>query len=286
MRPWRLSSHAVQGSRTSSCLKADHGSQAELRKNRITSFCTDEHAWILPLAEYLRGRVQSVYDGLGGDVLSAGLFLNEARLARFASGQIEELAVDFLRGSEARTAELVAPDWAGRLGHDRAVARLTGELARHAGAPNPIGSFFFWNRTRREISLQSYGIMNQSVEVLAPYLDHDLFDFLSSLPAAMLLDRKFHGDTIRRGFPEYNDVRYEDRSVRSWWAPFHFRRCALEVAGMARQSRRGRPGVELVNRSTILNRTLAGAAFGNRPGFDWRMISFAVYLMQLSEEVG
>ena len=127
--------------------------------------------------------------------------------------------------------------------------------------------------------------MNQNVEVLAPYLDHDLFDFLASLPAAMLLDREFHSDAIRRGYPEYEDVRYEDRSVRSFWSPFHFRRYAMEVAGLARRNAVAPPVVQLADTTTILNRAVQGVALGSRPRMDWRMLGFATYLMQLSAEM-
>ena len=259
--------------------------EAEIRKNVVTNFCADEHAWMLPLGEYLGGRARYAYDGIGGDVLSAGLFLTDRRLQQFGSGQFDELAGDLLRGAEARTWELVAPDWADRLGHDRAVARLARELALHAGAPNPIGSFFFWNRTRREIGLASYRILSQHVEVLSPYLDHELFDFLTSLPASLMLDREFHSDTIRRAYPAYDDVRYEDRSVRSWWSPFHFRRSAMEVAALARQSTTARAEVQLANTATILNRAVRGMALGSSAGLDWRMLGFATYLLQLSREI-
>jgi hypothetical protein len=48
--------------------------EAELQKNLATSFCADEHGWLMPLAEYLNGRSLSIYDGVAGDVPSASLF--------------------------------------------------------------------------------------------------------------------------------------------------------------------------------------------------------------------
>ena len=62
---------------------------AEIEKNRRTGFCADEHAWMLPLAAYLRGRVRYAYDGIGGDVLSAGLFLTPERVALAEAGRLE-----------------------------------------------------------------------------------------------------------------------------------------------------------------------------------------------------
>jgi len=147
------------------------------------------------------------------------------------------------------------------------------------------GSFFFWNRTRREIALASYRILNGGTEVLSPYLDHDLFDFLASLPASLMLDRQFHSETIRRAYPEYADIPFEDRGARPKWSAFHFRQCAAEVATWAQRGREARPAVQLAHCAGILGRARAGIAFGSSSRFDWRMTVFAVYLMQLSREM-
>ena len=59
---------------------------AERRKNLLTSFCSDEHAWALALADFLTGRA-AAFDGLGGDVLSAGLFLTRRRQRLYERGR-------------------------------------------------------------------------------------------------------------------------------------------------------------------------------------------------------
>ena len=46
------------------------------------NLCSVEHAWILPLVDYVRGQFGVVYDGIGGDVLSAGLLLAGSRTPR------------------------------------------------------------------------------------------------------------------------------------------------------------------------------------------------------------
>ena len=110
-----------------------------------------------------------------------------------------------------------------------------------------------------------------------------MYDFLASLPASLMLDWKFHSDTIRRAYPEYADIRFENKAAKRWWSGWHFRRCAREVAEMARRSRNARPGVELAHSSEILSRAQRGIALGNTKGFDWRMTVYAVYLMQLGD---
>src|SRR5262249_32628722 len=154
------------------------------------SFCSDEHAWSMPLANYLKGKVHCFYDGIGGDVLSAGLFLNRERLTLFDSGRFYDLSPVLLKNfsswknvKQALLEALLTRDSCERLKLGVAVEHLTLELKRHVDQPNPVSSFFFWNRTRREIALSPYGLLAIAGTALSPYLDCDLFDFLSSLRA-------------------------------------------------------------------------------------------------------
>ncbi len=195
--------------------------RAELRKNQETHFCADEHTWFLPMGFYLGDKVRAVYDGLGGDVLSAGLFLNAQRLSLFEAGRFAQLA-EHLFGSEdisgnhreAVLMRLLRPEQYRRFGRDLAISHLTAELRRHANAANPFASFIFWNRTRREIALCPYGILSNVPIVFSPFLDHDLYDFLSSLPARMVLDHQFHTDTIRRAYPDYAQIPYGAKAAK------------------------------------------------------------------------
>jgi asparagine synthetase B (glutamine-hydrolysing) len=189
--------------------------EAELRKNLRTSFCTDEGTHFLALSDVLADRTSSVFDGMAGDVLSAGLFLSEARLALFRAGRLRELA-EHLLGDERRISSLLDEAGLRRFSRELAVERLVEELARHTAAPNPVGSFYFWNRTRREIALAPFALYDTRLRVLCPYLDHDVYDLLSSLPAEMLVDHTFHTDAIHRAFPGLADVPFEsyDRLYR------------------------------------------------------------------------
>src|SRR5207244_9022442 len=90
-----------------------------------------------------------------------------------------------------------------RLHREVALDRMTQELKRHSDAPNPVTSFFFWNRTRRKIATHSYRILARVGEVFSPYLDHDVFDLLSGLPPEVFLDHTFHTEAIHRAYPRY-----------------------------------------------------------------------------------
>jgi len=182
---------------------------AEQRKNVVTDFCSDEHAWMLALADHLSGKARWIYDGIGGDVLANGLFAKPESIELYEANRLEELA-ERLLGPEFWSRILTGSAYT-RLSRSVALGRLIRELYRHASAPNTISSFYFWNRTRREIGLAPCRILAKAVETYCPYLDHDLFDLLAGLPPRMFLDKAFHTEAISRAFPVYASIGYFDR---------------------------------------------------------------------------
>ena len=185
---------------------------AELRKNVETHFGTQEHAWFVGVADAMAARVSAFYDGIAGDVLSASLFQNSEWLRLYAEGRLPELA-ELLGESGGRT----SLDPVLRKDPERSPAEvehavretIVAELARYAGAANPLSMFFFWNRTRRAIALAPFGLFASVPTCLAPFVDHELYDFLASLPAELMVDRTFHTDTIAAAHPDFADVPYD-----------------------------------------------------------------------------
>ncbi|RJG27562.1 hypothetical protein D3872_00870 [Massilia cavernae] len=140
------------------------------------------------------------------------MFLNEARLKLFDAGSTRSIGHHLLGHEEAKLRQLLSPGLYRRTSLECALERLAPELACHLDSPNAIGSFHFWNRTRREIALVPYGLLGKVPTVFAPYLDHDLYDFLVGLPAEMLLDHTFHSDAIARAYPGYAHLPFEDKT--------------------------------------------------------------------------
>lgn len=250
--------------------------KAELRKNLRTSFCADENAWYLPMVEYLKGRASLLYDGIGGDVLSESRNLNAERAGLFDSGRFAELAQRLFVQKETSLARLLQVNQYHRFGRDLAVEHVIAELKKHVDAPNPVGSFYFWNRTRREIALAPYALLNQAAEVYSPFLDHELYDFLTSLPATMLLDRRFHTEAIRRAHPRFADIPFERGETPTVVRRTQFRRFSLELACYAlRQT----PS-PFVRTSLLIPRLILGVIDGRRAAG-----SLVPYLLQLGNVV-
>lgn len=181
----------------------------ELRKNELTSFCADEHAWLLPLREFLRdGSFTISYDGIGYDVLTSCMFQNDHRLDLYGKGKLNELAEDFL-GPEGNLPHMLKPSFYQRWNRILAVSHLKQELQKHSTRPNPISQFAFWNRTRREIALSPWSILNVSCPVVAPFLLGEIYDFLAALPASYLRDKKFRTDVLAAYYPEYAHLPFE-----------------------------------------------------------------------------
>ena len=191
--------------------------QAEQRKNLKTSFSSDEGTAFLALGDYLEtyrdGRPAIIFDGIAGDFLSDGRFLSEQRLALLEAGRIADLADDLLH-RPGHLPDLLRDDVAERLSREVAIARLQAELERHLDAPNPIQSYIFQNRCRREIATFAFTFYSPAVEKRCPYLDHDVVDFLLSLPARVFLPPSFHADAINRAFPAYASIPFEQPVVR------------------------------------------------------------------------
>lgn len=254
---------------------------AEREKNRLTSFCADEHAWILPLRAHLaREGFTAVFDGIGGDVLSAGMRLTERRLSLYRQNRFEELAEELL-GPEAQLPRMLRPAAYARWSRALAVERLIPELRRHRDAPNPVGQFFFWNRTRREIAASPWGLLNEGRQVYAPFLAAPVRSLLSGLPAEYFLDHSFHTEAIAAFYPEAAGLPYEAAGAR----PTRSARARIARYGrqFARRCLLAAPARELLEPSFFLPRIVKGlldADYGSAFHF---LFNKAVYLTQLAE---
>jgi len=184
---------------------------AEIAKFSKYDWLSFEHQFSIPMDSFLMSHPRhALFDGLGGDVLSAGLFLTEQRIRLFDSGRFDELARTLCSPAPGM---MLRQEAAARWNMDRAVPVLAGEMKRHANAGNSLSCFFFWNRTRRNIALVPYqGLAVRAWPVMTPYVTPELFALLASQPASLYLDHRLHDDTIARAYPQWAHIPYETKS--------------------------------------------------------------------------
>lgn len=261
----------------------------EIKKNWATHLCADEHAWYLEMIVQLGSRPRVLYDGLGGALSVPSRFLSRDSLALVEAGRTRELAERLLAAysihTESYLERVLRPDVYASVSRERAIERFAEELGKHVDAPDPIKSFNYWNRIRRELALVPYGMMRHVPYVYTPYLDHDLYDFLMGMPATVMSpdlaagDKSFHTEAIHRAFPQHRQVPFEDKQAQKLDARAHNRRFAADAGRFLVQHLH--TGASLLNRSYVLPRALYAATTGSfgerRPWF----ASLTVYLRQL-----
>lgn len=213
----------------------------EAEKNRRTSLCVLEHFWEMAVVRHVAGRGVVVYDGIAGDTLSEAKYMSAHRMALMRSGDMRRYAAEELLGEDYLPA-LLEPALYRRLARGLALERLEAELRTHADAPNPVGSYRFWNRTRRAVAMAPFGLLAAVATVRAPFLDHDLYDFLASLPGELLVDRTFHSATIARAYPAFVRIAYEDPTAPRRPAGAHLRGYGLAALGATLGAELRHPG--------------------------------------------
>lgn len=187
----------------------------ELRALEITSYGSDEHAWFLALADYIKDKTKVLYDGIAGDMLSGASGhlrtsgVPEAFHTKNNTEMCKKLFEAWGRPNDHVLRWMLDKDFLEKVNLDRAIEHLSNELKKHTPTHNPLRSFYFWNRTIRKLGLSPYAINAGIEKVYSPYLDHDLFDFLISLPTNRTQNGTLHAKAIKRAYPQYANIPYE-----------------------------------------------------------------------------
>jgi hypothetical protein len=249
----------------------------ELKKNRWNHYLTDENAWYIQIAEHLDG---PVFDGLAGgifpgsDAFRAG-FRGDELTAHVRNNRLREAARLLLAPRGDRTDFLREP-FRSRWNLDLATDAVIEALRPHRDAANPLMSFLFWNRTRREVALIPLTIAARRVPVRLPYVDAALLPFLASLPHPTYAGTDFHDLVIQRSFPQFKDIPYAPRRRQKRT----YRAARRDVADALRFSRNA------IVRPWVMGRSLLEGALTA----DTRAIDAWLYavlpVLQASRELG
>ena len=243
-----------------------------LRSHVDSELLADEGGQTLPFRNWLNTHARCIFDGIAGDVMSAGLFQIDDIHQDYVRGRLDDVVTKILRVWEPITgggwSPLIDQALAGQLSAETARKRLRKEIERHADNHNPQRSFYFWNRTRREIAITPFLLLKLEVE--APYLDMKLWHFLESLPWDVICDQTFHTKTVLSAYPEFAHIPFEDKDAAR---PKRLR----ESICFATDFLRTVPGSIGMKRSRLLRRSLAMMVDHDV----WWSPTMALYLRQL-----
>jgi asparagine synthase (glutamine-hydrolysing) len=250
---------------------------AELRKNRVTGYCSDEHTWSLSLAAALAGHTGHTYDGLPGGTLIQRPSERASARAALEAGRLHELAEMYLKTDtgQVRFVALLSPAMRARLSPERAAARVRVGLEAHLSSGDPLLAFRFWNRVVRELALVPTRVLSGVRTVFTPYMDPEFIDFAAALPPS-IVGKELHSEALARAFPEAANVPYAHSGPQTV-TPAFARQVSRDIAVLLLRTSDG----SLVDRAALLRR----AARGILTGDDWlargRRPALVAYLVQL-----
>lgn len=187
----------------------------ELHKNNITEFLAEHPAWAFAIEAFLRNKADVSYHGIAGDGLSGGNFMTPELLKYYELGMTDDCARHHLdiHNNEVVLESCLEPNAYRTFNRQLALENIYEQVKVTEGTPSPSALHYFWTRSRRNMSLMPFRILNRSIEIRAPYLDYDLYDFLASLPASFQLENDLHTGVIQRAYPEYKDIAYASGSL-------------------------------------------------------------------------
>lgn len=163
-----------------------------------------EHGWIWSLVSHFAKTRRAFADGLGGDVLSNGLYFSLADNRHLRGGDLAAAGASFEKSAltHSRVAHLLSAHEKERV---RSIIRE--EMAHWRDWPNPLIAFVMFNRTRRGAACAPLAISRLAgVRALFPYLERSVFDFLIGLDGEFFAEPGFHDEAIARRYPAYADI--------------------------------------------------------------------------------
>ncbi len=175
--------------------------RTELEKDELTNFQALEHGWEWLVAQDMADKEAVTYDGIAGDVLSAGHFHDDENSRLYRAGHFEEV----VRRIAPLTSLLIPAKWREAAAATDPRGAMIKEMIRYRHTQNPMMFFFLYNRTRRAINASVHGLWGSVVRTAyVPFLDKEVFDFLAGLPEEMFADKTFHTEAIARAHPQIN----------------------------------------------------------------------------------
>lgn len=160
-----------------------------------------DHIWAVPLVASLRASDPHVnLDGICGDTFFNNPFYSLPRSV-WGRWRPEREVLDAI----APTREAEDRRWRGLVSCSLS-SRIEGALAALPAEPNRLSFFYLLGRTRAIVALLPYGILDERVESLCPYLDNDVMEHALSLDPISKGEARLQGLALRRHYPRFADI--------------------------------------------------------------------------------
>jgi glutamine amidotransferase-like protein len=184
------------------------GDARELRSaRRIRDLLLDsqvfgrDHVWAVPLVSSLGPSDPYLnLDGLCGDTFFNNPFYSLPR-SIWGRWRPEREVLDAI----APTRELEDRRWRGLISRSLS-SRIEEALTALPPNPNRLSFFYLLGRTRAVVSLLPYGMLDERVESLCPYLDNDVMEHAWSLDPIRKGEGRAQNAALRRHFPAFADI--------------------------------------------------------------------------------
>jgi len=199
--------------------------QDQFRTMSLTHLLSDEHTQMIPLRDAAAREDWTLFDGIGGDVLTMNWALtDEPGHFECLDGRFEEAADIMVRAHEAvigHQPEALFPEEEveRRFPRAQAISRIVATMRSFADAADAYSAFYFWTRTRREIALAPAGVLSSATGVLCPYLDPELVAYLLSLPFDTMANMRFHDEALERAHPKFASLPFDTETTETRGKP-------------------------------------------------------------------
>lgn len=162
------------------------------------------HVWLIPLARVLHRRSVGVIDGLAGDVLVKGLFVDR-HLLGLGSAERLDLAFQRIGGRADRFLPFMRPDIAESVvGSARAAFQRVAE--RYEGHINQVALAVLNTRTSRAISLAPLRLFGPETKVWMPYVHPRFMGISLAIDPHVKLDGALSRELLRLVAPSIAEL--------------------------------------------------------------------------------
>jgi hypothetical protein len=171
-----------------------------IKKIKLIDGMASEHLWSLPLSDFLKDKKGVIFDGLAGDLILKGLFLDAGNYKyindnkKICSTLWNQCGYNTLFIRKFFNKDISLKIKNGK-------ESLKSEIYNIPINENKISIFFAKNRTKNGLSLISNNIFGNFIKRF-PFLENNLVNFGFSIPPEIKINKHIYYEILKKSFPE------------------------------------------------------------------------------------